>query len=351
MPKINIIPKENGFSMPAEWHHQRAMWLSFPKNVDTWEDRLPRVYPAYFKFIKAVSEGQQVCINVNDAETKRFIEDELYKYDIQESKIEIYLHKTNDAWCRDHGPAVLLNHKTKKRLVVEWGYNAWGGKYPPFDADDEIPIKIANQLGLDFVVPNTIMEGGSVEFNGAGTILTSKSCLLNPNRNPHLNQQQIEEILYNYYGAEQVLWVNEGIKGDDTDGHIDDTIRFVNENTVLACKSNNKLDENYNILRDNIKLLEKMRLPNEQKIDIVQLPMPKPVFDSGERLPATYANFYIANDVVVVPTYRSKNENEALDIIQSCFKTRKVIGIDSSEIIWGLGSFHCLSQQEPDFLV
>ncbi len=349
MSKISINPNEAGFSFPAEWHHQRAMWLSLPKNIETWDDRLPKVFPAYFQFIKAVSEGQQVCINVDDLKAKTFVINELNKYEIDSNKIEICLHQTNDSWCRDHGPAFLLNQKTKEKLIVEWGYNAWGGKYPPFDEDDAIPIKIADYLGLDYVVPNIIMEGGSVEFNGAGTVLTSKSCLLNKNRNPHLTQSEIEKYLQNYYGIEQVLWVEDGIVGDDTDGHIDDTTRFVSEDTILAVVEHDKKDENYKPLKHNLNQLNKMKLIDGKPLNIIELPMPDAVYDSGLRLPASYVNFYIANKVVVVPTFRSKNEDDALNIIQDCFPTRKVIGIDATEIIWGLGSFHCLSQQEPDF--
>ena len=191
------------------------------------------------------------------------------------------------------------------------------------------------------------MEGGSVEFNGAGTVMTSKACLLNPNRNPHLNQQQIEDYLLNYYGVEQVLWVDEGIIGDDTDGHIDDTVRFVNSDTVLAVIEEDRDDENYSLLQQNLRQLKQMRLLDGKQINIAELPMPDEVTWEDQRLPASYANFYIANQSVIVPTFRSKKDDKALQIIQSCFPGREVIGIDSTEIIWGLGSFHCLSQQEP----
>ena len=191
------------------------------------------------------------------------------------------------------------------------------------------------------------MEGGSVEFNGAGTVLTSKSCLLNENRNPHLSQEEVEEFLKKYYGQKQVLWVDDGIVGDDTDGHVDDTIRFVNENTVLTVIEDNPEDDNYEILQTNLRQLEEMTLLNGEKLNIIQLPMPDPVFCDGQRLPASYANFYIANKSVIVPTYRCDKDAVALEIIQKCFPTRDVVGIDSTDIIWGLGSFHCLSQQEP----
>ena len=191
------------------------------------------------------------------------------------------------------------------------------------------------------------MEGGSVEFNGKGTLLTSTACLLNPNRNPQLNQQQIENYLREYYGVEQILWVDEGIVGDDTDGHIDDTVRFVNEDTVLTVIEDNKDDENYELLLQNLKQLKTMRLLNGKQLNIVELPMPDAVVYEEQRLPASYANFYIANDVVIVPIFQCAKDEKALEIIQQYFPSRKVIGINSVDIIWGLGSFHCLSQQEP----
>ena len=193
------------------------------------------------------------------------------------------------------------------------------------------------------------MEGGSVEFNGKGTILTSTCCLLNENRNPSLNQASIEKYLHDYYGAEQILWVADGIVGDDTDGHIDDTVRFVNEDTVLTVVENNHQDDNYELLQTNLKQLHSMRLLNGKQLNVVELPMPDAIVYEDQRLPASYANFYISNNHVIVPTFQSKKDDLALQIISECFKSRTVVGIDSTDIIWGLGSFHCLSQQEPLF--
>lgn len=266
------------------------------------------------------------------------------------SKITFYHHPTDDAWCRDHGPAFLINPDAHdQKLVVDWGYNAWGNKYPPFEQDDVIPSLVARALNLPAAHPGIVMEGGSVDFNGKGTVLTTTACLLNKNRNPHLNQSEIETFLFDYYGVSQVLWLGDGIIGDDTDGHIDDITRFINEDTVVTAIETNRTDENYAILRGNLKLLQEMRLPNGKKLNIIELPMPTPVEYEGQRLPASYANFYIANAAVVVPTYRDEeNDQKALDVLSSCFPDRKVVGIDSTDIIWGLGSWHCLSQQEPD---
>jgi len=289
-----------------------------------------------------------VRINVADEQMMAFAKQQLLAAGVDLNKVEFYEFPTNDAWCRDHGPAFLINSATKEKAIVDWDYNAWGNKYPPYDLDDVIPTKIAQRFGLPVFHPGIVMEGGSVDFNGKGTLITSTACLLNKNRNPELNQEQIEGYLRNYYGVEQVLWVTEGIIGDDTDGHIDDTARFVNEDTVVAVVEENKNDENYTILQENLQTLKTMRLLNGKQLNIVELPMPEPVFYQEQRLPASYANFYIANAAVVMPTFRGANDQKALDILQQCFSDRKVVGIDSTDIIWGLGSFHCLSQQEPE---
>ena len=278
-----------------------------------------------------------------------FAKQQLLKEGVDLNQIRFFHHPTNDAWCRDHGPAFLINPNAAiKKVIVDWGYNAWGDKYPPYDLDDVIPTLIAEKYKIPVYHPGIVMEGGSVEFNGKGTILTSTACLLNPNRNPHLNQAQIEQYLYEYYGVEQVLWVSEGIVGDDTDGHIDDTVRFVNEDTVVTVVEQDKSDENYELLQTNLKELKAMRLLNGKPLNIIELPMPSAVVYEGQRLPASYANFYISNAAVVVPTYRDKNDTKALDILTGCFPDRRVIGIDSTDVIWGLGSWHCLSQQEPE---
>ena len=342
-----IKPSEKGYFFPAEWHPQVATWLSFPVNKDTWEDRFEKIWPSYFELIKTISLSQKVRINVADENARRLIENRIPESGIDPVQVELFPFATNDSWCRDHGPAFLINKFNDSRMIVDWEYNAWGGKYPPFDRDNAIPRQIAGALQLPVVSPGIVMEGGSVEFNGKGTVLTSRSCLLNKNRNPRLSQAQIEEFLCHFYGVEQVLWVEDGIVGDDTDGHIDDTVRFINEDTVITVVEANKNDENHAILYENLKLLKKMRLPDGKQLNIVEIQMPEPVYSDGLRLPASYANFLITNGHVIVPTYRSENDDKALEIIQQCFKDRVVKGIDSTEIIWGLGSFHCLSQQEP----
>lgn len=343
-----LTPKELGYYFPAEFEQHEATWLSWPHKEASWPGKIHTIFPYYCQFIKELSAGEKVCINVNDSAMKQFAIDHLQKANVDLSKVQFYYHATNDAWCRDHGPAFLINPNAKeKKIIVDWNYNAWGNKYPPYDLDDVIPTLIAKELNIPVFHPGIVMEGGSVDFNGKGTLITSTACLLNKNRNPHLSREQIEKYLHDYYGVDQVLWVCEGIAGDDTDGHIDDTVRFVNEDTVLAVVEENKNDENYELLQKNLKDLNKMRLLNGRQLNIIELPMPDEIFYDNQRLPASYANFYIANHAAIVPTYRSKKDDKALEIIQQAFPGRKVIGIDSTEIIWGLGSFHCLSQQEP----
>ncbi|MBC8154998.1 MAG: agmatine deiminase family protein [Bacteroidetes bacterium] len=341
-------PAQQGFFFPAEWHPHAATWLTWPHTEASWTPaRQALMLPAYIEFIKTIARGEQVCINAHDQTVMHTIEMHLQRSGADMSRITLLPFATNDSWCRDHGPAFLINPDRNERMIVNWGYNAWGGKYPPFDHDDRIPERIARYRNLDYVTPDVIMEGGSVEFNGAGALLTSRACLLNQNRNPDLSPGQIEQALRDFYGVDQILWVDDGIVGDDTDGHIDDTVRFVNEDTVLAAYETNPTDANYPILRNIHRELRQIRLHNGKPLTIVELPMPDPVYSDGLRLPASYANFYIANAAVIVPTFRCANDQRALDIIGRCFTDRPVVGIDSTDIVWGLGSFHCLSQQEP----
>jgi agmatine deiminase len=343
-----MYPKQLGYYFPAEFAPHRATWLSWPHKEASWPGKIDAIYPYYSRFIKELSRHERVCINVLDEAMKAFALGHLREGGANLDQVQFFFHPTNDAWCRDHGPAFLINPEAAQRkIIVDWNYNAWGNKYPPYDLDDVIPTLIGKALNIPVYNPGIVMEGGSVDFNGNGTLLTSTCCLLNENRNPTLDRDQIEDYLRNYYGVEQILWVKEGIVGDDTDGHIDDTVRFVNEDTVITVVEENKDDENYSLLQHNLKDLSKMRLLNGKQLTVVELPMPDPVIYEEQRLPASYANFYIANGSVIVPTFRCDKDEKALQIIAGCFPDRDVIGIDSTEIIWGLGSFHCLSQQEP----
>ena len=347
----NLTPKSLGYYFPAEFAPHDAIWLSWPHKEESWPGKIASIYPSYTEFVKIVSLTERVCINVVNEKMRNAAQKMLQLAGVNLERVQFYLHPTNDAWCRDHGPAFLLrDNAVDPKVILDWNINAWGGKYPPYDLDDVIPTRIGEALGLPVFHPGIIMEGGSVDFNGAGTVMTSKSCLLNPNRNPHLNQDQIEKYLSDYYGIDQVLWVSDGIVGDDTDGHIDDTVRFVNEDTVITVVESNVLSANHEILQQNLKELKQMRLLNGKQLNIVELPMPAEVIYEGQSLPASYANFYISNGHIIVPTFKCDADDKAMQIIQSCFTTREVVGIDSTDIIWGLGSFHCLSQQEPSMV-
>ena len=339
-------PKELGYYFPAEWHKHESTWLSYPHNENSWPDKIHTIFPFYNLFIKELAKNEIVNINILNQKMLKNVEMELNLIEVNLSNIRFHSFPTNDAWCRDHGPAFVINKKENKKAIVDWEYNAWGGKYPS-ELDNKIPSLIAKELDLFTFNPGIIMEGGSVDFNGKGTLITTTSCLLNENRNFNLNQADIEEKLINYYGVDNVIWLGDGIEGDDTDGHIDDITRFINEDTIITVIEENKRDKNYHPLQENLKLLTKARLENGKQMNIVELPMPDEVVWEDQRLPASYANFYIANESVIVPIFNSKNDNKAIYILEECFKDRKIIGIDSTEIIWGLGSFHCLSQQEP----
>ena len=343
-----VTPYQLGYYFPAEFSLHSATWLSWPHKEESWPGKIHTIFPAYAEFIKYVALGEEVHINVKDEAMKAFALGHLQSAGVEMGNVFFHFFPTNDAWCRDHGPAFLINREAEqKKVLVKWDYNAWGDKYPPYDLDNQIPIKIAEFRNIPCFKPGIVMEGGSVEFNGKGTLLTSEACLLNPNRNPNLSKKEIEQYLHGYYGVENILWLKDGIIGDDTDGHIDDLTRFVNEDTVVTVVEHDKSDENYAPLKENLELLQELRLENGKQMKIIELPIPSPKYQDGQRLPASYANFYIANHAVVVPTFQDKNDDKALEILTSCFPDRKVVGVNSLDLIWGLGSFHCLSQQEP----
>jgi agmatine deiminase len=265
-------------------------------------------------------------------------------------RVKFHHIRTNECWTRDHGPAFVVRTRRGKTeaAVVDWGYNAWGGKYPPFDADDAVPTRVAEALSLPVFYPGIVMEGGAVDFNGAGTVMTTTSCLLNKNRNPHLSRIEIEQHLKDYYGQRHVVWLGEGIAGDDTDGHIDDLARFVNERTIVIGMERDNRDPNYKILQDNRRRLERLRDQDGTAFEIVELPMPRPVVYLSQRLPATYMNFYFVNNALLVPTFGdARHDATAISILQRVLPKRAVIGVDCRKLIWGLGALHCLTQQQP----
>ncbi|MCR5444638.1 MAG: agmatine deiminase family protein [Bacteroidales bacterium] len=346
-----MTPKEQGYYMPAEWARHEATWLTYPKNPDSWPGKIETIYPSYHLFVKTLAESETVHINVDDETMRDQVQAALEAIGTRMGHVVLHIIPSNDAWCRDHGPAFLLNRQdATKRAMVNWNHNAWGGKYP-YELDTEVPRRIHDLMpDMPLFEPNIVMEGGSIDVNGCGDLLTTTSCLLNPNRNPQLNQDQIEGYLRDYYGVDNIIWLGNGIVGDDTDGHVDDLSRFIAPDTIITAVEYDTWDENYEPLQKNLNILKRARLANGKQPDIVELPMPDVVFYEGQRLPASYANFYLANGKVIFPTYRCLTDNEAAYILEACFPDREVVGIDSTDIIWGLGSFHCLSQQMPAVL-
>ena len=346
MIEINTPPHRLGYSFPPEWHKHRSTWLSWPHNEYTWPGGIESIFDSYLRLIEEISKWETVCINVEDQSMELAALGRFKNRPIDPSRIEFYHHATDDAWCRDHGSCFLVSAQGDK-IVVDWDYNAWGGKYPPYDLDNAIPQKVASALGLDLIKPGVVLEGGSVDFNGQGSVLTTSSCLLNPNRNPGMSREMMEKKLQDYFGVEQVLWLAQGIAGDDTDGHIDTITRFVGPNTVVTVVEEDPLDTNYRPLQENLAALKRMKLLNGKPLEVLTLPMPRPRYNRQQRLPASYANFYICNGAVIVPIFDDLNDEVAITILSEIFKHRQVVGIDSLEILRGLGSFHCLCQQEP----
>ena len=337
----NATPAQLGYRMPAEWERHAATWLTWPRpDGISFPDKYDTVPPVYAELIRNLVPYEEVHINVWDAKMEQWVRDLLQKEKTPLERVFFHHFPAYEPWCRDHGPIFVV--RNGERAIVDWGYNAWGNKYPPFDLDDAIPQHIARYRNLPLFSPGIVMEGGSIEVNGQGTLLTTEACLLNANRNPQLTRDQIETHLRDFLGVTNVIWLGEGIAGDDTDGHIDDMTRFVDPKTIVTAVEPDPMDANHEPLQENLK-----RLRGFGKFKIVELPMPAHVEYKGQRLPASYANFYIANEVVLMPTYRERNDAQAIEILQKCFPTRRVIGIDSTELIWGLGSFHCITQQEP----
>jgi agmatine deiminase len=345
-----VTPAQLGFRMPAEWEPHASTWLTWPRpDGISFPDRYFAVPLIYGKLIGQLVQFEDVNISVWDTEMEIWVRDLLKEMRVPLDRVHFHNFPAYEPWCRDHGPIFLVRDVAgvREKAVVDWDYNAWGGKYPPFDLDDVIPQHVSSLRELPLFSPGIVLEGGSIDGNGHGTLLTTESCLLNPNRNPHLSKEQIEQSLRDHLGVTNILWLGDGIVGDDTDGHVDDLARFVSANTVVTVVEDDPADANHSVLQDNLCRLRGMRDQNGNILRVVQLPMPGPVESQGQRLPASYANFYIANGLVLVPTYRDPNDAEALSILGKLFPERRVIGIDSTDLVWGLGSFHCITQQEP----
>lgn len=337
--------------MPAEWELHEATWISWPdRDGQSFPDSYDRVVPTLVRMATAIAESEILRINISSPEQEREVRGFLSPVAPME-RIEFFDIPTNEPWCRDHGPIFVKRPKTAilapTLAVNDFGYNAWGGKYPPFDADDVVPTTIARRFALPLFEPGFILEGGSVDPNGAGALLTTESCLLNPNRNPSLSREQIEQGLRDYLGVNQVLWLGDGIEGDDTDGHVDDITRFVSRSTVVTVVEPDQADSNHEPLEANLQRLQGMALADGTPLTVLELPMPPRIEREGLRLPASHANFYIANTTVLLPAFGGTSDQVATALLADLFPTRKILPIDCRELIWGLGAFHCLTQQQP----
>jgi agmatine deiminase len=355
MAKLKVLrrtPASLGYVFPPEWGRHEGTWfswprpegISFPAKYDSVPENLARIF-------EQIARRERVHVNVPNENYEAIVRRQLREHGCPLGNIYFHQIKSNESWCRDHGPAFVVKgggRGGKKMAVVDWKFNAWGGKYPPYDDDDAVPTQVAAQLGLPVFYPGIVMEGGAVEFNGAGTVLTTTDCLLNKNRNPKLNKARIEKYLKDFYGQTKVCWLAGGIAGDDTDGHVDDLARFIGPGKIVVGIEDDPKDENYRVLRSARRQLDELRDQDGKAFEIVEIPMPGYVQHDRQRLPATYVNFYFVNGALLVPTYRHRrNDRRAIEILQSHLPRHKVIGIDCVELIWGLGAIHCLSQQQP----
>ena len=350
MAKIKILkqtPASLGYSFPAEWEPHAGTWFSWPRPEGiSFPDKYHTVPENLARIFREIAPREKVNINVPNGNYERLVKEQLTAHGCPLRNISFHHIKTNESWCRDHGPAFVK--KGRSLAVVDWKFNAWGGKYPPYDDDDAVPTRIAEKLKLPIFYPGIVMEGGAVDFNGAGTLLTTTDCLLNKNRNPKLEKSQIEKYLRDYYGQKKICWLTGGIDGDDTDGHVDDLARFIGPRKIVIGVQPDRRDANFVVLRDAREQLNYLSDQDGRAFEIVEIPMPRAMVHDGQVLPATYVNFYFINGALLVPTYRDKkNDGRALAILQAHLPKHKVIGIDCVELIWGLGAVHCLTQQQP----
>jgi len=337
-------PRSLGYRFPAEWEPHAATWLAWPRNPATWPGIFAQIPGQFAQFARAVARFEPVHILAAGETAARSAE----QYMAGVARVTIHDIPTNDSWIRDFGPTFLVSEDPgRPKALVDWGYNAWGGKYPPFDADNAVPAEIARRFAWHRFHPGLVLEGGSIDGNGQGLLLTTASCLLHPSRNPGLNRADIEWYLRHYLMIDQVIWLAGEIAGDDTDGHIDQLARFVAPRTVVHAFEENSSDVNHRPLAELERMLRQVRLSDGEPLRLVRLPMPAPVYHQERRVPACYANFYIVNGAVIVPQFDDPADHRALEILGELIADREVVGAPCRDLIWGLGAFHCLSQQQP----
>ena len=334
---------ELGYRMPAEWSPHAATWLSWPHRHKTWPGKFEPIPHVWADLVRTLAPFEPVNILAGGeavmAEARRLVG--------QVSGVTLYDIRTNDAWCRDHGPTFLASPQDLPPALIDWQFNSWGQKYSPWDDDDRVPERIAALQGRRRVEPGIVLEGGAIDVNGCGTVLTTEQCLLNPNRNPGLPREEIERVLTDYLNVRHVIWLKEGIVGDDTDGHIDELARFVNPTTVVAALESEPEDDNFHALKVNFELLSQACDQDGRRLELIALPMPRPVYHAGKRLPASYCNFYLANGVAIVPQFDDPADAVAIEILTRLLPERKVIGLRAVDLVLGCGAFHCITQQEP----
>jgi agmatine deiminase len=341
-------PAVLGYTMPAEWAPHRATWLSWPHNRETWPTELETVRKVWVRMMHALAHGEEVSLLVNDDRTRDEVMARLVEAGAAMENISILRIPTIDVWIRDYGPTFITRAASENPLALnDWVFNGWGRKYKSYEDDDRVTKDIASLTKVSAFNHSVVLEGGAIEVNGAGTCLVTEQCLLNPNRNPHMTREEIEQFLKTTLGVNHLIWLGRGIAGDDTDGHIDDIARFVNPTTVACVVEAHSNDDNHVPLRENYERLQDARDQHGNKLDVVTLPSPAPVHYRGSRLPASYANFYIANEVVLVPTFNDPNDRKALGILQELFPNRRVMGLPCRAVVAGLGAIHCVTQQEP----
>jgi agmatine deiminase len=338
--------RELGFTMPAEWQRHDAIWLAWPYDPTTFPDRVERVEGTYVQIVKEIHESEDVNLFVKDEATKKKATAMFKDAGINLAKVHFYVYNYADVWFRDYGP-IFVKNTSHELAMINWDFNSWGEKYETLLKDKEVPAVINKAMNLRYFKPGIVLEGGSIDVNGEGTLLTTEQCLLNTNRNPDLTKQQIEHYLSEYLGVRHFIWLKRGILGDDTDGHIDDLARFVNPNTIVCAYEDDPNDEDYTPLRENYQILTGSIDQDGKPLKVVKLPMPKVLDEEGFRLPASYTNFYIGNTKVLMPIFDHPNDKEAMAILQEQFSTRKVVGIACKDLVYGFGTLHCISQQQP----
>lgn len=339
-------PRERGFRMPAEWEPQRAVWLAWSDIPELWPGNFPGVEQTYARLLAELTQSETVRLLVRSEETRRRASDLVASLGGKIDRLEFFDIPYDDCWMRDNGP-IFLTHPTGEKIIVDWGFNGWGGKYGPCDQDDLVPRRVAAKLGLEWYEQKIILEGGSIETNGKGLLMTSKQCLLNPNRNGEQSCQDIEPTLLDYFGAEGVVWLNQGLCADHTDGHIDNIARFVAEDHVVAVAADQPDHPDHVSTQENLDILRSARTLDGLTLRVTTLPLPEPIEIDGEGMSPSHANFILGNGVVIMPTYDLGTDDEALAILRNVFPKHRVVGLPSIDILRGGGSLHCISQQEP----